>query len=161
MGELTCILPNRYRIFAELLELAHQAGNLVIPPVGSFQPPPAVSSHHSLSSVLNPATVLQHPGFYYYEAARCTLRRRECFQKALDEEKDALEVCLVCVFCLFKKKGTLTNSCVLITVQSESGAASGFVSTSPGFANEKKTDHSALIVEVRFRAIASKAPSLI
>lgn len=31
---------------------------------------------------------------------------------------------------------------------SEAGAASGYVSTAPGFANEKKVDHAALVIEL-------------
>ena len=37
---------------------------------------------------LNPYQALQHPGFYYYMAARCTERRRQRFLDALE-----LEVC--------------------------------------------------------------------
>ena len=35
---------------------------------------------------LNPNQALQHPGFYYYMAARCTERRRERFLTALESE---------------------------------------------------------------------------
>jgi hypothetical protein len=35
---------------------------------------------------------------------------------------------------------------------SESGAASGYVSTAPGFANEKKVDHAALVIELFTKA---------
>lgn len=35
---------------------------------------------------------------------------------------------------------------------SESGAASGYVSAAPGFANEKKVDHSAVVVELFTKA---------
>lgn len=34
-------------------------------------------------------------------------------------------------------------------MNSEAGSASGYVATAPGFANEKKVDHAALIIEVR------------
>ena len=33
---------------------------------------------------LNPNQALQHPGFYYYMAARCTERRRERFLSVLE-----------------------------------------------------------------------------
>ena len=33
---------------------------------------------------LNPNQALQHPGFYYYMAARCTERRRERFLAAIE-----------------------------------------------------------------------------
>ena len=33
---------------------------------------------------LNPNQALQHPGFYYYMAARCTERRRERFLTAIE-----------------------------------------------------------------------------
>lgn len=35
---------------------------------------------------LNPTHALQHPGFYYYMAARCTEMRRERFLSAVDAE---------------------------------------------------------------------------
>lgn len=35
---------------------------------------------------LNPTQALQHPGFYYYTAARCTESRRARFLRALENE---------------------------------------------------------------------------
>ena len=38
-------------------------------------------------------------------------------------------------------------------MSSEAGAASGYVSAAPGYANEKKVDHAALIVDVSYEAL--------
>jgi trafficking protein particle complex subunit 11 len=35
---------------------------------------------------INPGIALQHPGFYYYMAARCTERRRQRYLVAADAE---------------------------------------------------------------------------
>ncbi|KZS99569.1 uncharacterized protein LAESUDRAFT_765393 [Laetiporus sulphureus 93-53] len=59
----------------------------------------------------------QHPGFYYYMAARCTERRRERFLAALDAE-----------------------------------AKQHLTMTAPGFSNEKKVEHHAIILELYTRA---------
>ena len=40
---------------------------------------------------LNPAQALQHPGFYYYMAARCTERRRDRFLSAVEAEVSLLD----------------------------------------------------------------------
>jgi hypothetical protein len=63
--------------------------------------------------------VLQQPAYYYYAAADCTLQRKLRFDEALAVEEDAKE--------------------------SEAG---GHISMAPGFANEKKVDHSELAIEV-------------
>jgi hypothetical protein len=39
---------------------------------------------------INPNHALQHPGFYYYLAARCTEMRRSRFLAALETEVNAL-----------------------------------------------------------------------
>ena len=47
---------------------------------------------------LNPNQALQHPGFYYYMAARCTERRRERFLSVLEagvRPCHCMSVCLV------------------------------------------------------------------
>lgn len=36
----------------------------------------------------NPLVTLQHPGYYYYTAANCTVQRRSRFLAALDEVRD-------------------------------------------------------------------------
>jgi hypothetical protein len=112
---------SRYRIFAELLEMGMQSG-LSIPVSPSLANPSSLNAAHD--QLLQPSTVLQHPGFYYYSAACCTEKRKETFRIAMEAETDA--------------------------ANSEAGQHSGYVSASPGFANEKKVDHSALIIEVSF-----------
>lgn len=42
---------------------------------------------------VNPNHVLQHPGFYYYMAARCTESRRERYITALEGEVSAQADC--------------------------------------------------------------------
>ncbi|EPQ55211.1 hypothetical protein GLOTRDRAFT_41884 [Gloeophyllum trabeum ATCC 11539] len=82
-------MARQYRILAELLEQGIRA-NLKIP---SHRPAPALSAATPTTSAgqpgvemdamrslgVNPSHTLQHPGFYYYTAARCTERRRERF----------------------------------------------------------------------------------
>ena len=89
-------LRRRHRVFAELLEQGTRT-TLKIP---SAYPPPAPSaaavaaqaleaSQIGLDAMrvlgLNPNQALQHPGFYYYMAARCTERRRERFMLASED----------------------------------------------------------------------------
>ncbi|WVF72135.1 hypothetical protein IAT40_006947 [Kwoniella sp. CBS 6097] len=122
-------IARQYRIFAELLELGQQAGLRIMslaPPVfpmaaAAAAPPPPEYYTTPISSG-NPLQVLQQPAFYYYTAASCSVQRQIKFQEALEAEKDA--------------QG------------SEAGSASGYVSTAPGFANEKKVDHAALVIEL-------------
>ena len=95
----TCpdIDASRHRVLAELLEQGTRS-TLTIP---SAYPTPAPSaalvaaqaldpSQLGLEAMralgLNPNQALQHPGFYYYMAARCTERRRERFLSALEGE---------------------------------------------------------------------------
>jgi hypothetical protein len=66
--------------------------------------------------------VLQQPAFYFYTAATCSVQRQKRYEEALDVEQDAMG--------------------------SEAGSAAGYVSTAPGFANEKKVDHAGLVIEV-------------
>ena len=44
---------------------------------------------------INPNHALQHPGFYYYAAARCTEMRRSRFLAALETEVNALPLLFV------------------------------------------------------------------
>jgi hypothetical protein len=119
-------LSRQYRIFAELLEMA-QADNLRIPypspPTLPTAPPvgitPSLEFFATPVSSGNPLQVLQQPAYYYYAAADCTLQRKLRFDEALAVEEDAKE--------------------------SEAG---GHISMAPGFANEKKVDHSELAIEV-------------
>jgi hypothetical protein len=68
---------------------------------------------------MNAQQVLQQPAFYYYTAADCTMKRKARFDEALALEEDAKD--------------------------SEAG---GHIAMAPGFANEKKVDHSELAIEV-------------
>ncbi|WVQ77984.1 hypothetical protein IAT38_000065 [Cryptococcus sp. DSM 104549] len=123
-------IARQYRIFAELLEMGQQSGlhiPSIFPPIfptaaaaSSVPPPPEYYSTPVSSN--NPLQILQQPAFYYYTAATCSIQRQQRYQEALEVETDALS--------------------------SEAGAASGYVSTAPGFANEKKVDHAALVIEL-------------
>ncbi|KAG8955611.1 hypothetical protein FRC04_007602 [Tulasnella sp. 424] len=87
----------QYRILAELLELAVRAGyklpNATIPPsLLGIRPPGANSpspNQQSDSKALgiNPSHVLQHPGYFYYLSATCTLLRYERFLTAVQQEE--------------------------------------------------------------------------
>ncbi|WVQ71632.1 hypothetical protein IAR50_001172 [Cryptococcus sp. DSM 104548] len=129
-------VARQYRIFAELLEMAQQHGLRIGTPLPSFPPPGAANTPQNALyyatpiSQGNPNQIIQHPAVYYYTAACCTLKRQEKFKEILEIENDALS--------------------------SEAGKASGYVSAAPGFANEKKIDHSALVIE-----LFSKAYSLL
>ncbi|KIR26900.1 hypothetical protein I309_04279 [Cryptococcus deuterogattii LA55] len=130
-------LSRQYRVFAELLELAQQHNLRIITPPPTFPTPESSAASQSLSylatpiSSQNPTQILQHPAYYYYEAACGTLKRQKRFKEALDAENDAMG--------------------------SEATKTSGYVSsTAPGFANEKKVDHAALVIE-----LFSKAYSLL
>ncbi|PIL33423.1 hypothetical protein GSI_04045 [Ganoderma sinense ZZ0214-1] len=91
-------LARQHRVFAELLEQGTRT-TLKIP---SAYPPPAPSaaavaaqaleaSQIGLDAMrvlgLNPSQALQHPGFYYYMAARCTERRRERFLSTSEDSE--------------------------------------------------------------------------
>ncbi|OWZ51735.1 hypothetical protein C351_03530 [Cryptococcus neoformans c8] len=130
-------VARQYRVFAELLEMAQQHNLRIIIPPPTFPTLESSAGPQSLSylatpiSSQNPTQVLQHPAYYYYTAACGTLKRQERFKEALDSENDAMG--------------------------SEAAKSSGYVSsTAPGFANEKKVDHAALVIE-----LFSKAYSLL
>ncbi|CAE6461506.1 unnamed protein product [Rhizoctonia solani] len=53
---------------------------------GLSQPTPGAGVNAALSSGLNPALVLQHPGFYYYIAAGCSRERLIRFKTVLEAE---------------------------------------------------------------------------
>lgn len=89
-------------MLAELLEQGSHS-SLLIP---SHRPSPSVAAsataHGGLMEVdsmqvpgLNPAHALQHPGFYYYMAARCTEKRRERFVAVVPAEVRCLPVDIV------------------------------------------------------------------
>ncbi|KAK8869844.1 hypothetical protein IAR55_000412 [Kwoniella newhampshirensis] len=126
-------IARQYRIFVELIEMGQQAGLRiaslappVFPTAASAAAPPPPDYYITPISSNNPLQILQQPAFYYYTAACCSIQRQQRYQEALEAEADALG--------------------------SEAGAASGYVSTAPGFANEKKVDHSALIIELFTKA---------
>ncbi|KAJ7686580.1 Gryzun, putative trafficking through golgi-domain-containing protein [Mycena rosella] len=92
-------IARQHRILAELLEHGTQS-KLVIPDHRPVNPALAVSQRSSVvvpSSALeveamrtmgiNPSHALQHPGYYYYMAAKCTEARRERFLAIADAEK--------------------------------------------------------------------------
>ncbi|KAG9221235.1 hypothetical protein CCMSSC00406_0008930 [Pleurotus cornucopiae] len=98
-------MARQHRVLAELLEQG--ARTTLAIPVHSPAPPPstaALAASQLQSSVttirgveydalrslgLNPTHALQHPGFYYYMAAKCTELRRDKFQTALEAELTA------------------------------------------------------------------------
>ncbi|KAJ6491785.1 Gryzun, putative trafficking through golgi-domain-containing protein [Mycena vitilis] len=87
-------IARQHRILAELLEHGTQS-KLVIP-----DHRPANPSHRSSVAIpssaleveamrtmgINPSHALQHPGYYYYMAAKCTEARRERFLAAAEAE---------------------------------------------------------------------------
>lgn len=81
---------------------------------------------------INPSHALQHPGFYYYMAAKCTEMRRERFLAAAEAEVGSVT--------LFPRSRVDFGS---------KESAQFPAAASPGFANEKKVDHLVIILEVR------------
>ena len=141
---------SRHRIFAELLEQGTRT-TLKIPtylpnvaPAASTSQAPPDAARNALEADamrvlgLNPTQALQHPGFYYYTAARCTENRRARFLQALNGD-----VCPSCPYMVY----------VLTVLQSSSP------SSSPGFANESKVDHLTIILEVGFDALVCAIPA--
>lgn len=109
-------MARQHRVLAELLEQGSNS-SLTFPTNSPSSLTASVTSSGTpveLDAVrafgLNPNHALQHPGHYYYMAARCTEARRERF---------------------------LANE----------GISQG-TSAAPGYANEKKVDHLALILEL-------------
>ncbi|KAJ7030012.1 Gryzun, putative trafficking through golgi-domain-containing protein [Mycena alexandri] len=89
-------IARQHRILAELLEHGTQS-KLVIPdhrpvnPVASQRASVAVPSNvlelEAMRTMgINPSHALQHPGYYYYMAAKCTEARRERFLAAAEAE---------------------------------------------------------------------------
>ncbi|KAF8633400.1 hypothetical protein AX17_004571 [Amanita inopinata Kibby_2008] len=120
-------MARQHRVLAELLDQGTHS-TLVIPPykpVALASTLTAFARGGSASSVeadalrslgLNPNHTLQHPGFYYYMAARCTELRHEKFLLAVDAELNQQAI------------------------------------VSPGFTNEKKVQHHALVLELYTKA---------
>ncbi|PPQ93844.1 hypothetical protein CVT25_013553 [Psilocybe cyanescens] len=119
-------VARQHRVLAELLEQGTRS-NLVLPvhkPVignstvsQQIRPSPSVEYDAMRSLGVNPSHALQHPGFYYYVAARCTEMRRERFLAIADAELSQKPIAL-----------------------------------SPGFTNEKKVEHLAIINELYTKA---------
>ncbi|KAG8930220.1 hypothetical protein FRC01_003141 [Tulasnella sp. 417] len=87
----------QYRILAELLELAVRAGyklpTSTIPPgvpgtrpTGTGSPAPN-QQNDPRALGMNPSQALQHPGYFYYLSATCTLQRYERFITAVQQEE--------------------------------------------------------------------------
>lgn len=121
----------RYRMFAELLELAMQAGLKLDSSLPAYLPmSPTLQSPGGtpvLESVLvssnTPSAVLQHPGYYYYAAADCSVQRLARF-RALSGMTAVSD-------------GTISET-----------KPQKLPASAPGLANEQKVDHTALIIEV-------------
>ncbi|KAG6857740.1 hypothetical protein H0H87_004156 [Tephrocybe sp. NHM501043] len=91
-------IARQYRVLAELLEQGTRT-TLVIPvhrpiianaatslPNGRALAASALETETIRSLGINPSHALQHPGFYYFMAAKCTETRRERFLAALEIE---------------------------------------------------------------------------
>lgn len=81
-------LARQYRILAELLEIALRGG-LRLPrttPQSAEDRPATLPTDTPETLGLNPSTVLQHPGFYYFKAAAATQERLKRFKIIEDAE---------------------------------------------------------------------------
>jgi hypothetical protein len=120
----------RYRMFAELLELAMQAGLKLDSSLPAYLPmSPTLQSPGGtpiLESVLissnAPTVLLQHPGYYYYAAADCSVQRDARFKEL---------------------NGMASNSDDPVAEAKPQKISA----SAPGLANEQKIDHTALIIE--------------
>ncbi|KAH8827913.1 Gryzun, putative trafficking through golgi-domain-containing protein [Flagelloscypha sp. PMI_526] len=113
-------VARQHRILAELLEQGTRS-TLVLP---KHQPSPLTTASSQSNPLIaarsvgiNPSHALQHPGFYYYLAAKCTESRKERYEEILKADLE----------------GRLDAN-------------------TPGFTNEKKVDHTALILELYTKA---------
>uniref|UniRef100_A0A8H7Y8D4 Trafficking protein particle complex subunit 11 domain-containing protein n=1 Tax=Psilocybe cubensis TaxID=181762 RepID=A0A8H7Y8D4_PSICU len=120
-------IARQHRVLAELLEQGTRS-NLVLPvhkpvPASAAASQQTTRPSHNVeydavrSLGINPSHALQHPGFYYYVAARCTEMRRERFMAIADAELSQKPIAL-----------------------------------SPGYSNEKKVEHLAIINELYTKA---------
>lgn len=133
-------LARQYRILAEVLELGLRAGlklptheaSVALPPAFTTLPaePPPIPGRNTLN-------VLQHPGFYYYEAALCSRERFRRFTTIAGQEvKLKISAMLI----------------VLIVFHSTQKQRPSAFSSSPAFLNEQKVDHWSLILELFSKA---------
>lgn len=109
----------------------------VIPTASVTAIPPTPEYFATPISYGNPLQVMQQPAIYFYTAACCSVQRQKRFQEALEAEVH-----------LFLIEPDGTDSAQKERQDSDAGATSGHVSTAPGFDNEKKVDHAALVIEV-------------
>jgi hypothetical protein len=124
---VTYRFTRRYRMFAELLELSIAAGLWLEVSLPAYLPTsPTMASPDGaqvaesvLVSSNAPSTVLQHPGYYYYAAADCSVQRKQRFDKI---------------------SGRITDS--------EHVDRAAKTQATPGLANEQRIDHTAIILEV-------------
>jgi hypothetical protein len=87
-------LSKQYRIFADILEIAIRTGFTIPDPakishnttssdfrfsMSSMSSISSMSSNPNTGSGINPTMVLQHPGFYYFMAAKYNSLRRKHF----------------------------------------------------------------------------------
>lgn len=66
-------------MFGDLLEAAIKAG-YQLPALPRPTPGPPLHARAAAQHV--PDSILQHPGYYYYLAGLCAVRRRDCFKEA-------------------------------------------------------------------------------
>ncbi|KAL1409710.1 hypothetical protein Q8F55_003706 [Vanrija albida] len=94
-------VARQYRILGEVLEIAQGHGFHVPPlplpayatPAASVVPPPSDELPIPISAN-NPLHVLHPPAFYFYNAACCTIERKQRFDDALSAERDSGSVAL-------------------------------------------------------------------
>ena len=70
------IRAHRHRMFADLVELAAASGH------GPIAATTSLARSASRQLQYGPALVMQHPGFYFFVAGLCSIRRRDAFQAA-------------------------------------------------------------------------------
>jgi len=114
-------------MFAELLELSLAAGLRLEATLPAYLPTsPTMASPEGaqiadsvLVSTHAPSTVLQHPGYYYYAAADCSVQRKKRFDNIL---------------------GRMTDP--------DPTSRTAKTQAAPGLVTEQKIDHTAIILEV-------------
>ncbi|KAG9036541.1 hypothetical protein FRB95_008596 [Tulasnella sp. JGI-2019a] len=83
-------LARQWRILAELVELALRAGYKLpvaaVPAIIADTIRDPVTSNVTAPN-FKPDTVLQHPGYYYYMAAKCTQERLDRFLAVMEQEE--------------------------------------------------------------------------
>jgi hypothetical protein len=123
-------------VLAELLEQGMRSTlkiptHIPVPPTIASRPQVPLDGETLRALGTNPGVTLQHPGFYYYMAARCTEKRRERFIAAAESEVRAT------------LHYTAMSPELLLIHNEQTGSR-----TTPGFANESKVDHLTIVQEV-------------